>query len=374
MHVFIVSRGIPTQDNHLSGIFEWDQAKALHEEGIKVTFIVLDLRSIRRKRKLSTQIFNKEGINVVYGSVPMGNIPAPIFYILGCLKLRNLLRVAIDKFGLTDIIHGHFTDIGAMAAHEGKRLGIPCIVTEHSSSLNLDIISSRTKFFANKAYNESSGVISVGERLKYRLKQHFGADSVVIPNVVDIHSIKFNNAQRVANKKITFVSTGSLLPIKGHDLLLEAFARIPKNKANLIIIGKGPERNNLENQIKRLGLQSCVKLVGFKNRNDISDIYSKADCFVLASRRETFGVVYIEAMLAGLPVIATRCGGPEDFVNEDNGLLVEADNIAGLSKTLENMINSYEKYSPEVIHQNVLKQFSPSAIAKKLIDYYKKVI
>ena len=67
---------------------------------------------------------------------------------------------------------------------------------------------------------------------------------------------------------------------------------------------------------------------------EVSSILAHADIFVLASRKETFGIVYVEAMAKGLPVIATKCGGPEEFVNKENGILVPVDNVEELSKAM----------------------------------------
>lgn len=374
MKVAIVSRGIPEPQNPMNGIFEWDQALALKNAGVDVVFIVLDLRSIRRKRKLSTHTFLKDGIQVVYGSSPLGAVPAPVFYTLGRLKLRKLLRYTIDNYGKPDIVHGHFTDIGAIAASECKNMGIPCVVTEHSSSMNLDKLSAYTRFMAKRAYGNADRLIAVSEKLKHRIEEHFNKTAEIIPNVVDVESIKFNKSiPKRKSEKIVFVSTGSLLTRKGHDLLVSSFASLPKGIAELIIVGEGPEKENLQRQISSLGLEDSIKLVGLKTRVEISEIYSKADCFVLASRRETFGVVYIEAMLAGLPVIATRCGGPEDFVNESNGILIDTDNEQQLAEALNMMIYKVKAFNKEIMHSYVLNAFGPSAVAYKLLNIYNRL-
>ena len=75
------------------------------------------------------------------------------------------------------------------------------------------------------------------------------------------------------------------------------------------------------------------------------------DAFVLASRAETFGVVYVEAMAAGLPVIATACGGPEDFVSEENGILIPADNEEKLTEALIEMYHMAHKYDKQAISE-----------------------
>lgn len=371
MHIGIVSRGLPSTKNPLNGIFEWDQARALKRAGNKVTFIVLDLRSIRRKRKLTNHSFIKEGIRVVYGSVPLGNVPASCLYFLGKRKLNRLLTTTIYKNGKPDILHGHFTDIGAITASVAKQHGIPCVVTEHSSSLNLDKLSGRTIYMAKRAYNDASNLVAVSEGLKNRITQHFNKQPIVIPNIVDVDSIRFSRAnQNRTGRTLRFVATGALIKRKGYDVLLDSFAQLPRNSAELRIIGEGPERPNLERQIFELGLNDSVKLLGQKTRAEISNIYSEADCFVLATRRETFGVVYIEAMLAGLPVIATRCGGPEDFVNDDNGVLVSPESVRELTDALKMMIEKSRLYNAKNLNTWVINTFGPDVIANQLTHVY----
>lgn len=86
-------------------------------------------------------------------------------------------------------------------------------------------------------------------------------------------------------------------------------------------IGDGHLRSVLMEYVWKHDLHDIVMFHGILSPMEIVKVYEECDCFVLPSAGETFGVVYVEAMAAGLPVIATRCGGPEDFVNEDNGIL-----------------------------------------------------
>jgi glycosyltransferase involved in cell wall biosynthesis len=87
---------------------------------------------------------------------------------------------------------------------------------------------------------------------------------------------------------------------------------------------------------------------------------------VLASRGETFGVVYIEALAAGVPVIGTKCGGPEDFVSEDMGLLVEVDNVEALTGAMQHMIEHSGEYDRELIKRKIKDSFSPQTVAREL--------
>ena len=160
------------------------------------------------------------------------------------------------------------------------------------------------------------------------------------------------------------------------DLTIEAFIDAFKgsDKVFLTVFGEGPEREKLEELIRINKLEKQIKLMGMQSRKVIADYLKKCDCFVLASQAETFGVVYIEAMASGLPVIATKCGGPESFVNEENGVLIPVDNKDALVTAMKNMYSGKYKFDKKTISTDTIKKFSPNAISKKLIDVYEKTI
>ena len=106
----------------------------------------------------------------------------------------------------------------------------------------------------------------------------------------------------------------------------------------------------------------------------MAEIYRKYDCFVLPSARETFGVAYIEAMSAGLPVIATKCGGPEEFVTKENGLLISTDNEQELTAAMEKMYHTSKEYDVNKMRAYIQEHFSMEAVADKVCSVYKKVL
>ena len=132
------------------------------------------------------------------------------------------------------------------------------------------------------------------------------------------------------------------------------------------------KKNNLIKQINNANLQDHVFLLGLK-RTEIADYLNKSDVFVLI-HVETFGVVYIEAMAAGLPVIATACGGPEDFVNERNGILIPPNNADELKKALIKMYNTYQNYDNDAISEECARKFSPHSIATQLTEIYSDLL
>ena len=160
------------------------------------------------------------------------------------------------------------------------------------------------------------------------------------------------------------------------DLTIKAFYKTfwDKPDVSLTIFGDGIERSRLEKLIKEYNLEKKIILMGMCDRKIIAKKLMDSDCFILASRSETFGVAYIEALAAGVPVIATQCGGPEAFVNETNGMLVPRENVDLLSTAMEYMYINIKQFDKERISNNIKLQFSPEIVSKNLIKIYNNLI
>ncbi len=371
MFILIVAGGYPTKKHPLMGIFEYDQAKALHNAGHKVVFISLDLQSIRRKRQLGKSFHHIEGFDIFNISFPLGNVPPSLFITVGKLVLKSIFKDVLIKHGLPDFIHAHFTNIAAIASVLKTKYRIPLIVTEHSSLIHKDVLDKTTRTSGSLAYGNADKVIAVSQSLSKRLLHHFNIDSVVVNNIVDLETFHHKPQE---HSHFQFISVGNLLHVKGFDLLIKAFSKLEEANLRLLIVGEGPERSKLQKLIDDLSLGDQVHLPGRKTRSEINELMNKSDAFVLASRAETFGVVYIEAMAAGLPVIATRCGGPDEFVNKSNGILVPVNDIISLSEALSKIKNNIEYYDRKFISEQCRSKFSPGTIANQLIKEYEKII
>jgi len=95
---------------------------------------------------------------------------------------------------------------------------------------------------------------------------------------------------------------------------------------------------------------------------------------VLVSQSETFGVAYIEALSMGVPVIATKCGGPEVFVNDKNGLLIDVNNKKQLIEAMKYMYNNIDRYDRKAISRDIREKFSSAAVANKIEEVYKVLL
>ena len=175
--------------------------------------------------------------------------------------------------------------------------------------------------------------------------------------------------------KFKFIAVGALRKDKCFDALIDAFAQCDfPSQVSLSIVGGGTERQLLEHKIKGYGLENQVELLGVKTPEEVSGLLCQSDCYVLSSRLETFAIVVIEAMAKGLPVIATKCGGPESFVRPEDGLLIPKDDSAELSKAMRYMLEHYKDYDAEEIRRYCYDSFSQDVIADKIIEVYNKVL
>lgn len=375
MNILVVGCGFPNEKFPGRGIFEFDQAKALAEYGHKVVYVAVDLRSVRRWRKWGCLSFTSSDIEVYSCSIPVGAIGDGIKDYVGKKCFAALYKKIEKRYGKPDVIHAHFGDMAVYVSEVCERNEIPFVITEHSSAINKPEVSPNLIRRYREAYRKANAVLAVGLALAKNIKKYTGVSAVVVPNMVDIEPFALCTQMRKEGEPFRFLSAGYLIQRKGFDLLLKAFALFcEKHKdAVLQIMGGGPEQSSLQKLARDLGVADHVVMTGAYVRGEFGEALQMADCFVLATRGETFGVVYIEAMAAGVPVIATRCGGPEDFVTRENGEVVPVEDIEALAGAMENMYRNIGLYDGTVIRENVLRKFSPQTIAERLTAVYHKV-
>lgn len=374
MDILFITGSYPTNKYKTSGIFAFDQAKALVKQGHNVIFAAVDLRSIRRWRKWGIERRNIDGVEVYAINIPLGRISKNMLRKFRFLGLRILYKRIIEDHGIPDIMHAHFTGSAYSASKLKDVTGIPLVVTEHSSKINTNNMDEGLYKIASEAYKKADSLIAVSPSLAKMINKHFDIKPTYIPNIADLDVFKYSDKKN--SNSFNFVSTGNLINTKRMDLTIEAFYEAFGNnpRVMLSIFGQGPKRRMLEDLINNYNLNSQVKLMGLCSREEIAKQLGKSDCFVLASQSETFGVAYIEALAMGVPVIATRCGGPEEFVNDNNGLMIDVNNKKQLANAMKYMYNNVDKYDRRTIAEEISEKFSPRAVANKIIGIYDEIL
>lgn len=369
MFIVELSRGIPSKKYPLNGVFEFDQAKALSEAGHKVIFCAIDLRSIRRKRKFGLTITTIQNIEVYNYSFPLGRVPKWLLSIFAYRGFKKIYKKIVKKYGMPDVIHAHFGRNSYPVLNKAsKKFDLKYFVTEHESSILKNEITKNDEKQLSILYNNSLFNIAVSKQFKIFLENKFSVPFNYIPNIVDTTSFTFSYHD--FKDTFNYVSVGNLNNGKNFEQIILALSKMVSNNSNvhLTIVGAGEEHDSLVALVEKLNLTNNVTFAGAMKRAQISELYKTQHAFILCSRFETFGVVYIEAMLSGLPVIATKCVDPESLINSENGKLIEVDNIDETVDAMKYIINNYNNYDQKQISDGCLNNYSPQVIANKISD------
>ena len=375
MRVLVVASGHPTASRScLLGIFEWDQALALHQRGIDVTFFAFDLRSLRRRRPLGYTHGVEQGVEWHSLSLPVGNVPKRLLCFIGRFAARQLYKKVYSKNEPPQIIHAHFGVVGNFSVAIKRLAQRPLVITEHNSAMNGAVADPSTVAVSRWAYAHADKLLAVSGALAGSIKRLTGYQADVVPNMVD--TSVFDSCLRLPHDCFRVTTVSNLIPLKNTISLVKAVQSVHSvySDIRLDVVGDGPLMNELFRYVEDNNLGHIVTFHGRMPRENIAKLYEVSDCMAMVSQTETFGVVYIEAMSAGLPVIATRCGGPDDIVTDSTGILVDIDNQAQLVAALVRMYNTGKTYYDfDAIKKYANDNFSGDVIASRLIDIYNQV-
>lgn len=369
--VLFVTNLYPSDEEPNRGVYIRNQAVALEKSGYEICILQMDYRSIRRKRKLGINWRKQDDIWVCHFSVPISPLTAVQYAIAGRLTEIGIKHIE-EKFGKFDLIHGHFLE-GAYGLIDIKRKrNIPIIFTEHGSNLLDKNRSNIEKQRMARLYAAVDEMIVVGHR-QFLCAEDFSINSLsVIPNVIPDY-FKFDTTEK--NTDIfSFIAVGNLIEPKCFGLLIDTFDMLYKENKNvsLTIVGKGPLESELKKKVNERGLSECISFTGVVPNRKLADLYNKADCFVLPSRFETFGVVYAEALCTGTPIISTKNGGIDDIYEDGCGYLVEVDNEDELEDAMKRIM--CDTFDHRAIAERYQSKFGESNFVQQIEKVYQRAL
>ncbi len=387
MHVLVVPSWYPTTEAPLQGIYFAEQARLLQDEGLSVGVVYPEQQSLRRcswqalrRKHFQTAWTTDHGIPTLrrYGWNVWWRFPPGVR-----LRVRSAVRLArryVDRHGVPDLIHAHSARwAGAAAARISDAFGVPYVLTEHYSGFTRDKLFPWRWSLFETGLRQARGLAVVSSVLKDALVEKGLADPEDVeiqPNPVRTSLFTLPPNERTVPPPFRFVTVAALNPRKNVGGLLQAFANAfgrPDTPAvSLTIVGGGPRREALETKTCRLGIDDRVVFRGRLDRSAVRDVLWHAHAFVLPSRYETFGVALVEAMATGLPVVATRCGGPEDIVTEETGRLVPATDPEALAEALRTMRADWAAYDPDRIREHVLDRYGPEPFVQRTRSFYRR--
>lgn len=282
-----------------------------------------------------------------------------------------------------DLIHAHFTwTAGYVGAKLKEEFGVPFIVTGHGHDIyDLPFKDNEWKKKIEYVLNTTNYVITVSNNnLKCIRKLDVTTPVKIIPNGFKsnlFYPLEITFCRKnlgIPSDKMIILAVGNLLPIKGHQYLLEAINIISKYRKDILcfIVGNGVLKNKLQIQIEKLKLNSYIKLIGEKPHNEIPIWMNACDIFVLPSLGEGNPTVMFECLGCGKPFVGTKVGGiPEVINSEDYGLLCEPADSNDLAEKI--LIAVKKEWDTEKIIKYA-DQFTWEKIAPKVVNVYKNII
>jgi N-acetyl-alpha-D-glucosaminyl L-malate synthase BshA len=362
-----------------SGVVATELAMALARRGHHVHLISSE-RPFRWREGLPNLAFER----VDTPSYPLFREPQYL------LALANtIVRVATGE--QLDVVHAHYAVPHATAAYLADQilLGAPgvepprTVTTLHGTDITL--VGSDPSYARVVAFSieQSHGVTAVSESLQQETARVLGIRRPieVIPNFLDPEAYRRRpdaalRARLAGQGDAVVMHMSNFRPVKRAGVVLEIFRRVQQRvPARLVLIGDGPERTALEQQVDREGLSGHVTFTG--EQQDVVPWLSAADVFLLPSSQESFGLAALEAMACEVPVVASRIGGlPEVIRDGETGYLCPVDDVAGMAERSLAVLTDRALASRigRAAADDVHVRFSTDAIVPRYEAYYEQVM
>ncbi len=228
----------------------------------------------------------------------------------------------------SEVVQAHLARGALLAGKACDALGLPLVVTTHN-------------YIDLKYYRYVSKLVPpTHAQLDYYVSRGFPREKITL--IRHFSPLDISHRPLAGDREeLRLVSVGRLVEKKGFHVLLGAFAGLENSKLRLEIGGSGPERQRLQGMINELGLQERVRLAGWIE--NVEDFLSRGDIFVLPSLDEPFGIVVLEAMAAGMPIVSTRSQGPREILSDETAWLCDIDDENSMRSALEQALSSRQE-------------------------------
>ncbi|HWE49886.1 MAG TPA: glycosyltransferase [Bryobacteraceae bacterium] len=279
-----------------------------------------------------------------------------------------------------DLIHAHFTyPDGVVAAQLGRRYGVPVVVTEQNPWGPWLNKYPKVRDRSIWAARQSARHIAISRSVRSTIEHFAGklGNLAVIPDGVDgsEFSLPADQSGRIPDQ---IVFAGAIRPVKGVDILLRAMRVLADagRRVNLVLVGEAffgtyrQEELRLRQMVIDLNLQERVRFAGKQPLPELVRYMQRSAALILPSRAESLGMVLVEALACGTPVVATRCGGPEDIVTENVGVLVPPEDPAALARGIEQVLDHPGDYDPATLRAHALRNFGLESVGDRMREVY----
>lgn len=288
-------------------------------------------------------------------------------------KIRELFRESNSN-----IVHSHLETVSFHVCRALRNFNVPLVQTVHSTKIYHPLVG---KYYMKKCF---SRYVAISQKVSEIIKDTIGIQEYRIRpifNGIDLQRFSEIRRSIKKNRVKTIISVGRLDPSKDYFNLLESFSILKKSLResnssipNLWIVGEGFLKTEIESRIRTLNLKEHVTLLGL--REDIPELLSQAEIYVMGSEWEGLSLSLIEAQAAGLPIVATDAGSNCEIVqNGVSGLIVPCKDPGALAEGILKLINNEKtRHNFSINAKKRSEEFSIQTCAKKHIELYKELV
>lgn len=391
MKVLVLARNYPNSVTPLLGIWTEEMVRhvARHCEVRVISpvpyFPPLPGPSAYTRFRRVARRETRHGVEVRHPRLVVG--PGYLLHDFEALAYHLAIRRQVERLRRDfpfELIHAHYGyPDGCVAAALGRAYGVPIVITEHAPWHPWMEQYPRVRAQAVRAAQESAFHITVSRYARETVARFTGDTPRlrIIPNGVDteVFTPSGGRGERPANQ---LLYVGIMRHVKGIDILLRAMHLLIRGRPDwrLVMVGGGfyqsyrRQEERYREQARELGLGRNVEFVGMKSPGEVAAYMRASTALILPSRSETFGSVLVEALACGTPVVATRCGGPEDVVNERVGRLVPREDPEALAESIAEVVERRDEYDPADLRRYAVENFAWDRIARRTLELYGEAV
>lgn len=376
LKVFFLTRSYPTQQSPVQGTYVRDQVRAIQ---VHNDVSVVHCAGRSDNRKALWQVERELDPAFCSESVPTYRIwerdLGPLASIIRVGGVFAAYRRVLERGFRPQIIHANFHQVGIPACALARRYRLPVVISEHSSEFQRKSLSRSRIWGARLAFRQADVVMPVSRSLQAALEDcGISANYRVVPNSVDISLFSPACRPQPGTGTQRLLCVGILEPLhkKGIPFLFQALAELQSQRRDwhLDLVGDGPTRFEYERLAEDLKILRRVTFHGRRGKNEIARHLQECSFLVSASHHETFGVVLLEALASGRPVVAVDGGGPAEIVKQDMGILVPPDDPAALARALSHMLDHAKEYAPQHLATHIRRNYSHEVVGGRLNAIY----
>lgn len=261
---------------------------------------------------------------------------------------------------------------GMLAKKISEKENIPFVVHAHSTSVLDNIKYAKYRDIVIKS---ADGYFAVSKMVQDKLFELGRKDTKIVPNFIDTKRFKIVKKD---NKKLMLINISNFFKAKAIEILLKAVNILVYEKKftnlKLTIVGTGDYEEYYKNVAKELQLDNYIEFTGYIPNDKISKYLEKSDILCVSSRSETFNIPLVEAMSCGIPVISTKCGGPEEIITKETGILIPLEDPKAFANAILKMHKNYSNYNPYIIKKYAYNKYDKEVVCKDFIKKLENVI